>query len=72
MSAIIKIENLYKEYRLGGIGYKTLREDLESWWYRLRGYQDPHSIIGQKEIKNHQTEHILALNDINLEIEKKM
>ena len=26
---VIKIENLYKEYRLGSIGYATLREDLQ-------------------------------------------
>ena len=30
MSTIVNIENLYKEYRLGTIGYGTLREDLES------------------------------------------
>ena len=26
---VIKIENLYKEYRLGSIGYATLREDFQ-------------------------------------------
>ena len=31
----IKIKNLSKEYRLGNIGYGTLRQDLESWWARV-------------------------------------
>ncbi|SVC78373.1 uncharacterized protein METZ01_LOCUS331227, partial [marine metagenome] len=32
MSTVIKIENLYKEYRLGVIGHGTIYRDLQSWW----------------------------------------
>ena len=46
-SSVIEIENLYKEYRLGTIGYGTLREDLVSWWAKIKGRPDPNSIIGQ-------------------------
>lgn len=46
MSTIIKIENLYKEYRLGVIGHGTLYRDLQSWWASLRGKEDPNSKIG--------------------------
>ena len=70
-SSVIKIENLYKEYRVGTIGYGTLREDLESWWARIRGRPDPNSIIGQSYGKPiGPTDHILALNDINLEVKQ--
>ena len=64
---VIKIENLYKEYRLGVIGHGTLYRDLQSWWARVQGKEDPNSIIGHedREVKN---ENILALNNINLEI----
>ena len=66
---VIKIENLYKEYRLGVIGHGTLYRDLQSWWARVQGKEDPNSLIGHedREVKN---ENILALNNINLEIKQ--
>lgn len=42
---VIKVENLFKEYRLGTIGHGTLRHDLASWWANLRGKDDPNSLI---------------------------
>ena len=67
METVIKIENLYKEYRLGTIGYGTLREDMQSWWARARGKPDPNSIIGVQSNKSEKN-NILALNNINLEL----
>jgi lipopolysaccharide transport system ATP-binding protein len=67
MSTVIKIENLYKEYRLGVIGHDTLYRDLQSLWAKIRGREDPNSLIGSA--KNVCLgENILALNDINLEV----
>ena len=43
MSAIIKVENLSKEYRLGVIGHGTLYRDLQTWWAKVRGKEDPNS-----------------------------
>jgi len=31
---VIRVENLYKEYRLGTISHGTLYKDLQSWWAR--------------------------------------
>ena len=68
---VIEVEHLYKEYRLGLIGYGTLREDMQSWWARLRGKEDPNSMLftpsGSNEVKT--SDHILALNDVSLEVE---
>ncbi|MBT3879454.1 MAG: ABC transporter ATP-binding protein, partial [Candidatus Scalindua sp.] len=67
MSTVIKIENLFKEYRLGVIGHDTLYRDMQSWWAMVRGKEDPNTLIGHK--RNNSTEdHILALDDINLEV----
>ncbi len=66
--SVIKIENLYKEYRLGSINHRTLREDLITWWSRIIGKNDPNSIIGFNNIKN--IDRILALKNINLEIKQ--
>ena len=69
MSVVIKIENLNKEYQLGTFGYGSLGQDIQSWWAKLTGKSDPNSIIGQVENNNDQkSNRILALNNINLEI----
>lgn len=65
---VIKIENLKKRYRLGAIGGGTLRADLQSWWAKKRGKEDPNTKIGQ-EIGN-INETFWALNGINLEVKK--
>ena len=67
MSTVIKVENLYKEYHLGVIGHGTLYRDLQSWWAKVRGTEDPNTLIGQSgnvQVKGN----ILALNDINLDV----
>ena len=67
MKTVIKIENLYKEYRLGSIGYATLREDLQRILAEVQGKPDPNSIIGKNnDYKN--KDRLLALNNINLKI----
>ena len=52
MSSVIKIENLYKEYRLGVIGRGTLYRDIQSAWAKFRNKEDPNSIIGREEDSN--------------------
>ena len=42
----LKVENLKKKYRLGVIGGGTLYGDLQSWWAKIRGKEDPNSKIG--------------------------
>lgn len=65
----IKIEHVSKQYRLGAIGGGTLKGDLQSWWARKRGKEDPNSRIGANtDIKI--GERFLALDDINLEVKK--
>ena len=67
MSTVIKIENLYKEYRLGVIGHGTLYRDLQSWWANVRDKDDPNTEVGQERNKRNK-DHILALSRINLEV----
>lgn len=65
----IKIEHVSKQYRLGAIGGGTLKGDIQSWWARKRGKEDPNSMIGQRtDIKI--GDRFLALDDINLEVKK--
>ena len=65
----IKIEHVSKQYHLGAIGGGTLKGDLQSWWARKRGREDPNSKIGDRtDIK--MGDRFLALDDINLEVKK--
>jgi lipopolysaccharide transport system ATP-binding protein len=42
----IRVRDVSKEYRLGVIGHGTLYRDLQSWWARLRGHDDPNTKVG--------------------------
>lgn len=65
---VIKIENVKKQYRLGAIGGGTLRGDLQSWWARKRGKEDPNLKIGQEV--HTSNEKFYALNGISFEVYK--
>ena len=70
METVIKIENLYKEYKLGVIGRGTLYRDIQSWWSKIRDKEDPNTLIGHSSRTELYNKNILALSDINLEIKK--
>ena len=62
----IQISGVKKMYKLGQINRGTLEEDLQSWWARVRGKEDPNSKIGQENRLVGQT--FMALNGIDLTI----
>lgn len=66
----VKIENLSKLYRLGEVGTGTLSNDLNRWWAKLRGKEDPFSIVGQENDRSidAKSDYVWALKDIDLEI----
>lgn len=65
----IKIDHISKEYRLGAIGGGTLRGDLQSWMARIRGKEDPNSLIGS-DTAMHKGERFLALDDVSFSVKK--
>jgi lipopolysaccharide transport system ATP-binding protein len=64
----ISIESLSKYYRLGSIGNRTLYQDLNRWWARVRGQPDPLLRIGEVDRGNLGKEGLWALDDVSLEI----
>ena len=64
----IRISGIKKMYKLGQIGGGTLQADLQSWWARKRGKEDPNTKIGQKQRLVGQT--FMALNGIDLTVYK--
>lgn len=69
---VIQIEDLSKKYQLGAIGHRLLYRDLQSWWARLWGKEDPNSRLHELPRVN---EHnglgsFFALKNINLEVKE--
>ena len=52
MESVLKIENVSKQYRLGLVGTGTLSHDLNRWWSRIRGKEDPYLKIGSTNDRN--------------------
>ena len=65
---MLKVEDVYKKYRLGTIGGGTLTADLQSWWARVRHKEDPNSKIGAKTYGKNEV--FYALNGISFEVKK--
>lgn len=44
---VLKVEDVSKMYKLGLVSTKSLAHDLNRWWYRVRGKEDPYLTIGE-------------------------
>jgi len=65
----IEIRDLWKEYRTGVIGHGSLRKDLQSWVARMRGLEDPNSLVVDGGTSKAATgDRFLALREINLDV----
>ena len=64
----VRLSGVKKMYKLGQIGGGTLRGDLSSWWARVRGKEDPNTVIGTDQRLVGRT--FMALNGIDLTIYK--
>ena len=62
----VQLRRVKKMYKLGQIGGGTLQADLQSWWARKRGKEDPNTKIGQEQRLVGKT--FMALNGIDLTI----
>ena len=49
---VIKVENIWKEYHLGVVSHHSMAKDLQSWWARVRGKEDPDAPVGSTSGKS--------------------
>lgn len=72
MSVAIKVENLSKAYQLGEIGTGTISRDLERWFAKVRGKEDPFLKIGETNDRASKgsSNIVWSLKDINFEIQQ--
>jgi lipopolysaccharide transport system ATP-binding protein len=68
----IKVENLSKAYQLGEIGTGTVSRDLERWWAKTRGKEDPFLRVGETNDRSTKgtSDIVWSLKDLNFEIEQ--
>ncbi|MCG2432092.1 polysaccharide ABC transporter ATP-binding protein [Aequorivita xiaoshiensis] len=69
---ILKAENISKQYRLGNVGTGTLSHDLNRFWHKIRGKEDPYLKVGavNDRSSNAKHEYVWALRDINFEVKQ--
>lgn len=69
---VLKVENLSKLYRLGEVGTGTISHDLNRWWAKIRGKEDPYTQIGQINDRNKKAEsdYVWSLRNINFDVEQ--
>jgi len=69
-NTVIKAENISKQYRLGNVGTGTLSHDLNRWWSKIRGKEDPYLKIGDSNDRSQKgdSDYVWSLRDVNFEI----
>ncbi|NML68052.1 ABC transporter ATP-binding protein [Hymenobacter sp. RP-2-7] len=68
----IKVEELGKQYRLGEIGTGTLAHDLNRWFAKLRGKEDPFAKVGEVNDRTSKgsSDYVWSLRDVSFEVKK--
>ena len=69
---VIKVENISKFYQLGLINHGTLAKDLQGWWAKIRGKDDPNSLISLVNSQNNDknADFIYALKDVSFDVQQ--
>lgn len=68
---IIEIKNLGKQYRLGAVGTGTFSHDVNRWWHKIRGKEDPYLKIGDlnDRTKSGNSDYVWALQDVSFDVQ---
>ncbi|MES2467136.1 MAG: ABC transporter ATP-binding protein [Verrucomicrobiota bacterium] len=69
---VISLENVSKQYRLGEIGTGSLAHDLNRWWSRVRGKEDPYLKIGEKNDRTRKgdSDYVWALQGVSFDVKQ--
>ncbi|WP_452220367.1 ABC transporter ATP-binding protein [Lacinutrix salivirga] len=69
---ILRLTDISKQYRLGLIGTGTISHDLNRWWHKVRGKEDPYLKIGESNDRSTKgkSDYVWALKDINFEVKQ--
>ncbi len=68
----LRVENVSKQYRLGQVGTGSLQHDLNRFWHKIRGKEDPYLKIGETNDRTRKgnSDYVWALKDISFDIQQ--
>lgn len=71
-NTILKVENIGKQYRLGLVGTGTISHDLNRFWNKIRGKEDPYLQVGEVNDRSEKSDsdYVWALRNISFEVKK--
>jgi lipopolysaccharide transport system ATP-binding protein len=69
---VIEVNNISKQYRLGQISTGSLAHDINRWWYKIRGKEDPYLKIGEENDRTSAglSEYVWALSDLSFRVKR--
>lgn len=74
---VLKVENLYKRYRLGNVDGTAFKEDIVSFFAKLQGKPDPYEsyitsneLAAVKDASEVKSRYVWSLQDINFEVKQ--
>jgi lipopolysaccharide transport system ATP-binding protein len=69
---VLKIEDVSKLYRIGELGTGTISHDLNKWWHKVRGKENPYIKLGKvnDRTKSNDGDYVWSLKDINFEVKE--
>ena len=69
---VLEVANLSKQYRLGQVGTGTISHDLNRFWHKIRGKEDPY--LKLSEVNNRadasKGKYVWALKDVSFTLKK--
>ena len=72
LDIILKVNNVGKQYRLGVVGTGTISHDLNRWWSRIIGKEDPYLKVGEVNVRSQKgsSDYVWAIRNINFEVKR--
>ena len=72
MSTVISIEDVSKLYRLGEIGTGSLAHDVNRWWHKIRGNENPYLKVGESNDRSTKgdSDYVYAIEDVSFEVKQ--
>lgn len=72
MQTVIEADNISKLYRLGTVGTGTLMHDLNRFWHKARGKEDPYQKIAQSNDRTQKAEsdYVWAIKNVAFSVQQ--
>jgi len=69
---VIEVHKVSKMYRLGNVSTGTISHDLNRWWHKLRGKEDPYTKIAEANARDAKgnSEYVWSLKDISFNVKQ--